>query len=107
MNLIFCDGIIEPPTESLAFRGLCLHSQMQGEQSIFLLEAEREFQDFYYKWMKRHGMHDFIEDIIYPEDKVQGLRICQKHVMSPELVIKKIAWDNLNFILSKIPYNSV
>ena len=60
-TLIFCDGIIEPPSESLALRGLCLYLDAFGNSPAFLLETERDTVDLYYNWLKRIGMHDFID----------------------------------------------
>ena len=101
-TLIFCDGIIEPPSESLALRGLCLYFDAFGNSPAFLLETERDTVDLYYNWLKRIGMHDFIEEIIYPEYNISGLRLSERKTRSPYFKLDRISWDNLNFILSKI-----
>jgi len=101
-TLIFCDGIIEPPSESLALRGLCLYLNTFGNSPAFLLETERDTVDLYYNWLKRIGMHDFIEDIIYPEYNINGLRLSERKTRSPYFKLDRISWDNLNFVLSKI-----
>ena len=37
-RVIFCEGIVEPPTETLAIRGLCLYLNVFGRKSEILLE---------------------------------------------------------------------
>lgn len=101
-TLIFCDGIVEPPTESLAIRGLCIYLNTFGRSRSFLLETERETVDMYYHWIKKIGMHDFIEEIIYPDYNVQGLRLSETKTRTPYFKIDRISWDNLNFIMSKL-----
>ncbi len=101
-TLIFCEGIVEPPTESLAIRGLCLYLNTFSQTTSFLLETEREKADLYYRWIKKIGMHDFIEEIIYPEYNIKGLRLSETKTRSPYFKIDRISWDNLNFIMSKL-----
>ena len=101
-TLIFCDGIVEPPTESLALRGLCLYLDTFGPSPSFLSETERETVDLYYNWVKKIGMHDFIEEIIYPDYNIKGLRISERKTRPPYFKIDRISWDNLNFIMSKL-----
>ena len=101
-TLIFCEGVVEPPTESLAIRGLCIHLNAFGNSCTFLLETERETVDLYYNWIKKMGMHDFIEEIIYPDYNIEGLRISETKTRSPYLKVDRISWDNLNFVLKKV-----
>ena len=101
-TLIFCEGIVEPPSESLAMRGLCIHLNALHGSNSFLLETQRETVDLYYQWIKRIGMHDFIEEIIYPDYNIEGLRISETKTRSPYFKIDRISWDNLNFVLKKV-----
>ena len=48
------------------------------------------------------GMHDFIEEIIYPDYNIEGLRISETKTRSPYLKVDRISWDNLNFVLKKV-----
>ena len=101
-RVIFCEGIVEPPTEALAIRGVCLYLNFFGRQSEILLETEKEHRDLYFQWIKKIGLNDFIEEIIYPEYKVSGLRIASKKVQSPYIKADRITFDNLNNILTQL-----
>jgi|TARA_R110000751_G_scaffold151601_1_gene256576 hypothetical protein len=101
-TLIFCEGIVEPPTESLAIRGLCIYLNAFSRPRSFLLETKRETVDMYYGWIKKIGMHDFIEEIVYPDYDIEGLRISETKTRSPYLKVDRISWDNLNFVLKRI-----
>ena len=52
-RVIFCEGIVEPPTEALAIRGVCLYLNFFGRQSEILLETEKEHRDLYFQWIKK------------------------------------------------------
>lgn len=101
-TVIFCNGIVEPPTENLAVRSLCLYLDIFADSPVFLLETERDCVDLYYHWLKKTHMNDFIEDIVFPEYDIDGLRLSEIATKTPFLKIDKISYDNINFILSRI-----
>ena len=101
-TLIFYEGIVEPPTESLAIRGLCLYANFFQKKRQILLETEKNNTDLYYKWVKHNGLWDFIEDIVHPEHDIYGLRIATIKVKPPSIKVDRISWDNLNDILYRI-----
>ena len=101
-TLIFYEGIVEPPTESLAIRGLCLYANFFQKKRQILLETEKNNTDLYYKWAKHNGLWDFIEDIIHPEHDIYGLRIATVAVKPPCIKVDRISWDNLNDLLYRI-----
>ena len=101
-RVIFCEEIVEPPTETLAIRGLCLYLNIFGRNSEILLVTQKQNRDLYFKWTKHTGLWDFIEEIVYPEYELRGLRIyCQK-VKSPYIKTDRISFGNLNNILDKL-----
>ena len=101
-RIIFYEGIVEPPTETLAIRGLCLYMNIFGKKSEILLETEKEHRDIYFKWIKRTGLRDFVEEIVYPEYEVRGFRIASEKVKPPCMRVDRISYDNLNDILSRL-----
>tara|TARA_R100001377_G_C3189259_1_gene109890 strand:- start:1327 stop:1641 length:315 start_codon:yes stop_codon:yes gene_type:complete len=101
-TLIFYEGIVEPPTESLAIRGLCLYANFFQKKRQILLETEKNNTDLYYKWVKHNGLWDFIEDIVHPEHDIYGLRIATVKVKPPSIKVDRISWDNLNDLLYRI-----
>ena len=101
-RVIFYEGIVEPPTESLAIRGLCLYLNTFGRKSEILLETQKIHRDLYFKWTKQTGLWDFIEEIIYPEYNIKGLRISCEKAQSPYIKVDRITFDNLNNILMQL-----
>ena len=101
-RLIFYEGIVEPPTETLAIRGLCLYFNIFGRKSELLLETQKENRDLYFRWIKQTGLSDFVEEIVFPEYKVRGFRIATEIVKPPYLRVDRISFDNLNDILSRV-----
>jgi hypothetical protein len=100
--LIFYEGIVEPPSESLAIRGVCLYLRILKQERQILLEAEERNIDLYYKWAKHTGLWDFVEDMVCPADDVFGLRIANTRVRAPSVRIDRISFDNINDVLSRI-----
>ena len=101
-RLIFYEGIVEPPTETLAIRGLCLYLNIFGRKSEILLETQKKNRDLYFRWIKQTGLYDFVEEIVFPEYEVKGFRIAPEKVKSPYMKVDRITYDNLNDILSRL-----
>tara|TARA_R110002051_G_scaffold9336_4_gene37114 strand:- start:1253 stop:1567 length:315 start_codon:yes stop_codon:yes gene_type:complete len=101
-TIIFYEGIVEPPSESLAIRGLCLYLNIFQKKREILLETERENTDMYYRWVKNNGLWDFIEDIVHPEHDISGLRVATVKVRPPCVKVDRISWDNINDMLRRV-----
>ena len=101
-TLIFYEGIVEPPSDSLAIRGVCLYLNIFQKKHQILLEAEKPNRDIYYNWAKYTGLWDFVEDIVCPADDVFGLRISNTKVRPPFIKVDRIAYENLNDLLGRI-----
>ena len=101
-RIIFYEGIVEPPTETLAIRGLCLYLNVFGRKSEILLETRKKNRDLYFKWIKQTGLSDFVEEIVFPEYKVRGFRIATEIVRPPYLLVVRISFDILNDVLSRL-----
>ena len=101
-TLIFYEGIVEPPSDSLAVRGVCLYLNIFQKKRQILLEAEKPNRDLYYNWAKYTGLWDFVEDIVCPADDIFGLRISNTKVRPPSIRVDRIAYENLDDLLSRI-----
>jgi|TARA_R110002051_G_scaffold101263_1_gene172073 hypothetical protein len=101
-TLIFYESIVEPPSDSLAVRGVCLYLKIFQKECQILLEAEKSNRDLYYNWAKHTGLWDFVEDIVCPADDIFGLRISNTKVRSPFIRVDRIAYENLNDLLARI-----
>ena len=75
MNLIIvADLSSDPPSEGLYFRFLTMVAQRELGYDV-LLESEQEMIDINWKFLKRKGWFDFVDDIIIPEWRLEGVRI--------------------------------
>ena len=101
-TLIFYEGIVEPPSDSLAVRGVCLYLNIFQKERQILLEAEKLNRDLYYNWAKYTGLWDFVEDIVCPADDIFGLRISNTKVRPPSIRVDRIAYENLDDLLARI-----
>ena len=101
MNLVIVGGLCEPPTESLPFRHLTLVSK-ENLQLDVLMECPKDSQDFYFKYMKKMGIFDYVDDIIYPEFRIEGIRIDTSHSFPYTVATDRITFVNFNTILGQI-----
>ena len=75
MNLIIvADLSSDPPSEGLYFRFLTMVAQKELGYDV-LLESEQEMIDINWKFLKRKGWFDFVDDIIIPEWRLEGVRV--------------------------------
>ena len=101
-SLIFYESVVEPPSDSLAIRGICLYLSIFQKERQILLEAQKDNTDLYYNWAKHTGLWDFVEDIVSPSDDIFGLRIANTRVRPPSIRVDRIAFENVNDLLSRI-----
>ena len=99
--IIFFEGIVCPPSESLALRSVWLHLTVLLKKDVdFLLETEKQNKDIYYKWIKRTYLTDFISELVEVEEEVHGLRIGERAKKRPRLSFDRVSYDNLQQIIS-------
>lgn len=56
-----------PPSELSSFRDISLYAKICEYEDI-LLTAEKGTRSYYWKWMKKNGIRDYISDIITPQE---------------------------------------
>lgn len=93
-TLIIAAELVNPPSETVAFRTLTLCSKLElfGPKYHTLIEVEREYQDIYYNYMVERGLFDFVDEIVYPEWNLKGVRIGPPRV-------DRINFANINYVL--------
>jgi hypothetical protein len=101
VNLIIQASLSGPPSESLYFRYMTLVAKTHLKYSN-LLEADRELKDLYFRYLKQQGMMDFIDDIISPEDREEGVRVDTVLSYPKTIIVKKITCENVVVILGQI-----
>ena len=75
MNLIIASELTgDPPSEGLYFRFLTMVAKKDLDYDV-VIESERENIDIYYKFLKKKGLFDFVDDFVVPEWRIEGVRI--------------------------------
>ena len=96
MNLIIAAPLCEPPTEISCFRDVTLYAKTFIFDDI-LINCTKGTRSLYWNWLKNHGAHDFISDLIGEHEKEHGFTISPK---GGNLTIDRINAFNLNFVVS-------
>ena len=105
MNLIIVSSIVKPPTETLPLRFLTMTCKHNLKFSV-LVEVYHKKQDFYYKYMRKTGLMDFVEELIDPQDREEGIRIDSSLIYPKTILTKKITFENVVNILGQVKYLS-
>jgi len=87
----------EPPSELSCFRDVTLYAKCFLDSQI-LLECPFSKQDLYWKWLKKRGAWDFIDDIV----ERQSERVFSIRRSEGNITIPYINGYNLNFILATL-----
>ena len=106
MNLIIQAGLSEPPTESLPFRYLTSVSKWDYKLDV-LIESEQSMKDLYWFFLRKRGMFDYVQDIVTPEEKENGIRVDYEFNYPKTVVTQKITLENQQNILKHIALLSV
>lgn len=100
MNFLIV-GEILPASESLPLRYLTLLSHDKLDLEV-LIECDRQKQDFYYKYARKYGLFDYVEDIVYPEFSIEGIRLDTSHGFPLTIVTDKVDFKNFNTVLGQV-----
>ncbi|HBY69282.1 MAG TPA: hypothetical protein DEG69_16955 [Flavobacteriaceae bacterium] len=106
MNLIISAGLSEPPSESLPFRYVTSVSKCDYKLDV-LLESEQEMKDMYWGFLRKRGMLDYVQYIITPEEKENGIRVDFELNYPKTVVTQKITLENQQTILKHIAFLTV
>ena len=101
MNLIISAGLSEPPTETLPFRYLTSVSKCDYKLDV-LIESEQSMKDSYWTFLIKRGMFDYVQDIITPEERENGIRVDIEFNYPKTVVTKKITIENQETLLKHI-----
>lgn len=99
MILIIESCLSEPPSEVACFRDVTLFGKLFIFEDI-LVECKPGTRALYWNWLKSHGAHDFISQLILESEKQRGYTI--KTTKDANLQIDRINYENLNDILNNL-----
>ena len=102
MLLLIDAELSAPPSEVTLFRDITLFSACFLKKKV-VLECKHSEQDYYYKWLKRNGSWDFVEDIVSPKTEY-GLSVRPSR---GNITIPRISYNNFSFIIARLGYYRV
>jgi hypothetical protein len=99
VQLIIESFLTEPPSEISCFRDITLYAKTYIFDDILLL-CPTGTRGAYWNWIKQHGAHDFISQLIIEHEKEPGCTIG----VSPgsNIVTDRITCNNLNQIINSL-----
>tara|TARA_X000001036_G_C20106911_1_gene573577 strand:+ start:29 stop:337 length:309 start_codon:yes stop_codon:yes gene_type:complete len=74
MVVIYDCILTEPPSSVHCFRDVSLYSKTFLECDN-LVECPKGTKTIYWKWLKGHGAHDFVDGLILRSEKQEGLTV--------------------------------
>tara|TARA_B100000579_G_C22286615_1_gene600725 strand:+ start:186 stop:506 length:321 start_codon:yes stop_codon:yes gene_type:complete len=95
VNLIIDSSLSEPPSEVSCFRDVTLYSKIFIFDDV-LLQCPTGTRSLYWKWLKKHGAHDFISDLISINDMEAGVKISP---FKGNIIVSEINYNTLSHII--------
>lgn len=99
MNLIVVSSL--SCDEGLYFRHITMIAKKELDFDV-LLEAQKNDVDHYFNILKKHGWFDFVDDIVQPEHKEEGIRIDRELNYPKTIKVDKIQCENTLNILGQL-----
>ena len=99
--LIIADALVEPPSETFAFRTITMIASDNLEMDVFF-HTTQEMKDLYYHWMKPKGLMDYIAYIINEQEKEDGIRLDITPTTGRTIILHSITLDNQLEIIGKL-----
>lgn len=102
MTLLVKDCLVEPPSDYLAIYSIFMISKTKFNMDILLL-SEKDTKDFYYKYLLKKGLFDYIDYILTEEEKQEkGIRLDNNDKNPPVIKVKNLVFENQGRILDSI-----
>ncbi len=101
-TLIIRGELTEPPTWFPSFRELTM--RLKGSVvSVILIESDRQMRDLYWRWTGRNGGRDFVNDLIFSDEYVPGIKLDSTHDrLHPTVTTEKIVPENLHDLAGRV-----
>ena len=95
VNLIIDSCLSEPPSEISCFRDITLYGKVFIFEDV-LVECPVGTRSIYWKWLKEHGAHDFVSQLISSQEKEYGVKISP---LNGNIITEKITADTLSHVI--------
>jgi len=102
MNLIITAELSsDPPSEGLYFRFVTMMAKKDLDYDV-VLESESGMVDTNWRFLKRKGWFDFVDDIVVPEWRIEGVRIDTQNNYPLTIQVPYIRCENTPNLLGQI-----
>ena len=102
MNLIITANLsTDPPSEGLYFRHLTMMAREELDYDV-VIESEKEMVDLNWHFLKKRGWFDFVDDIVLPRWRVEGVRIDMENNYPMTIRAPHIRCENTPNLLGQI-----
>ena len=102
MNLIITAELSsDPPSEGLYFRFVTMMAKKDLGYDV-VLESEPDMVDTNWRFLKRKGWFDFVDDIVVPEWRIEGVRIDTQNNYPLTIQVPYIRCENTPNLLGQI-----
>jgi len=101
-TLIIRGELTEPPTWFPSYRELTM--RLKGSVvSVILIESDRQMRDLYWRWTGRNGGRDFVNDLIFSDEYVPGIKLdCSPDRLHPTVTTERIVPENLEDLAGRV-----
>ena len=101
-TLIIRGELTEPPSWFPSFRELTM--RLKGSVvSVILIESDRKMRDLYWRWTGRNGGRDFVNDMVFSDEYVPGIKLDSRHDrLHPTVTTEKIVPENLDDLAGRV-----
>ena len=105
-NLIIRDELVEPPTDSLAFRTVTMIVHENLDMNVFV-HTTPDMKDLYYQFMKPRGLLDYVDYIIAGTEFESGIWISSSGmVRRGERMVMIGTWAPVDIIVKCISFEN-
>lgn len=100
MVVIYDCELSEPPSSIHCFRDVTLYSKIFLECDN-LLKCPKGTKSFYWKWLKKYGAHDFIDQVIINSEKQEGYTVGKDKMIKCD-ILNENSYVNVIALLKNI-----
>ncbi|NBQ69783.1 MAG: hypothetical protein EBU46_13545 [Nitrosomonadaceae bacterium] len=99
-KLIVAAPLCNPPSDSLAVRGLLLTAD-QLHLDV-LAEVQPELKDKFYKQHREDGLFDYVQYLITPAEREEAIRLDVRHQYCYTVVARAIQFENVHQLIGQL-----
>lgn len=100
MVIIYDCDLTEPPSSVHCFRDVTLYSKIFLECNN-LIKCPKGTKTFYWRWLKKNGAHDFVDQIILDSEDQNGLGVGKQELVKCD-VLDEVSYINIIALLKNI-----